>query len=208
MLRRSHDHHRDVLARLHATLPSRGNFHPDQDRHIMIRSGSRRHPSAVLVQGRPKTGQDHARRRSTLDNRIVDQSQPATPVLPIAIARPSSPALRPLLKAPINALQQQTASAEISIASDAKPCHTFRGFCPWRFALAGPPVSVAPPSWGRHPQTFTTAVICRQSRRQRCPTAVLAPNAAVYSRRQQLIHRYSRPPGYPRARVAQRRCLR
>jgi hypothetical protein len=63
---------------------------------------------------------------------------PATPVLPIATARPRSPTLRPLLKAPINALQQQTASAEIPITSDAKPRHTSRGFFPWRFADASP----------------------------------------------------------------------
>ena len=42
----------------------------------MIRSDSRRHPRAALPLGRLTTGQDHARRRSTLDNRIVDQSQP------------------------------------------------------------------------------------------------------------------------------------
>ena len=33
-----------------------------------------------------------------------------------------------------------------------------RGFLPWRFADAGP-VRAAPPSWGRHPKTFTEAVI-------------------------------------------------
>jgi len=32
----------------------------------------------------------------------------------------------------------------------------FYGFLHWRFAYAGPaPVYAAPPSWGRHPQTFT-----------------------------------------------------
>src|SRR5450631_214247 len=31
-----------------------------------------------------------------------------------------------------------------------------RGFLHWRFAYAGPTVRAAPPSWGRHPQTFTT----------------------------------------------------
>jgi hypothetical protein len=41
----------------------------------MIRSGSRRHPNAARLLGWLTTGQDHARRRSTLDNRIVDQSQ-------------------------------------------------------------------------------------------------------------------------------------
>src|ERR1700751_1436585 len=61
-----------------------------------------------------------------------------TSVLPIAIDRPSSPPLRPLPKEAVNAPRQQTASAEISIASDAPPCPMSRGFLPWRFADAGP----------------------------------------------------------------------
>jgi hypothetical protein len=46
-------------------------------------------------------------------------------------------------------------SRQIPIASDAPPFHTSRGFLHWRFAYAGPTVRAAPPSWGRHPQTFT-----------------------------------------------------
>ena len=37
VLRRSHDHHRDIPARLLAALPSGGIHRRDQDRHIMIR---------------------------------------------------------------------------------------------------------------------------------------------------------------------------
>jgi len=55
-----------------------------------------------------------------------------------------------------HALRQPIASTEIPIASDARPLHTSRGFLPWRFAYAGP-VCAAPPSWGRHPKTFTMA---------------------------------------------------
>src|SRR6266853_4902222 len=47
-------------------------------------------------------------------------------------------------------------SRQIPLA--ARHHHTFphRGFLHWRFAYAGPaPVYAAPPSWGRHPQTFT-----------------------------------------------------
>jgi len=61
-----------------------------------------------------------------------------TSVLPITIVPPSSPPLRPLPKQPVNAPRQQTASPEISIASDAPPCPMSRGFPPWRFADAGP----------------------------------------------------------------------
>jgi hypothetical protein len=68
-----------------------------------------------------------------------------TPVLPIAIGRPSSPPLPPLPKAAVNARRQQTASAEIPIASDAQLRHTSRGFLPWRFSDV----------MGRHPKTFT-----------------------------------------------------
>ena len=46
---------------------------------------------------------------------------------------------------------------QIPIAQDATPTSPSRGFLPWRFAYAGPPVHAAPPSWVRHPQTFTEA---------------------------------------------------
>src|SRR5258706_12878323 len=54
--------------------------------------------------------------------------------------------------------QQHTVGVEIPIASDAPHCPTSRGFLPWRFADAGPEC-IAPPSWGRHPKTFTQAAI-------------------------------------------------
>ena len=57
-----------------------------------------------------------------------------TPVLPIAIGRPSPP----LPKEAVNARRLKTAAAEIPIASDAPPRHTSRGFLHWRFAYAGP----------------------------------------------------------------------
>jgi peptide/nickel transport system permease protein len=47
----------------------------------------------------------------------------ATQVLPIAIGRPSSTPHRPLPKEAVNAPRQQTASAEIPIASDAQLRH-------------------------------------------------------------------------------------
>src|SRR5450432_2936401 len=51
-------------------------------------------------------------------------------------------------------------SRQTPIASDARPFHTSRGFLHWRFAYAGPTVRAAPPSWGRHPQTFTKPDSC------------------------------------------------
>src|SRR5437762_7524605 len=78
----------------------------------------------------------------------------APPVLLIAIGRPGSSPPRSLPKQAFNAVPQQTASAEIPIASDAHPRHTSRGFLPWRFAYAGPRVRRAtimgPPSATLH----------------------------------------------------------
>jgi len=54
----------------------------------------------------------------------------ATPVLPIAIGRPPS---RSIPKQPF----QQTAGAEISIASDARPPPYSRGFLVWGFFCQG-----------------------------------------------------------------------
>jgi hypothetical protein len=79
----------------------------------------------------------------------------APPVLPITIGRPGSSPPRSLPKQDFNAIPQQTASAEIPIASsDAHPRHTSRGFLPCRFAYAGPRVRratvVGPPSANLH----------------------------------------------------------
>jgi len=78
----------------------------------------------------------------------------ATPVRPIAIGRLNSPPFQPLPKEVLNPPRQQTASAEIPIASDAPPRHTPRGFLPWRFAYAGPSARGAtimgPPSANLH----------------------------------------------------------
>jgi hypothetical protein len=67
----------------------------------------------------------------------------ATPILPLAIARPASSHPQSLAEKAPNPPRQQTANAEIPIASDARPPHTSRGFLLWRFAYAGP--RCAPP---------------------------------------------------------------
>jgi hypothetical protein len=102
----------------------------------MISSGSRRHSSAAFLLRRLSTGNDHARRRAALDNRLVDQS-PLRELLPIAIDRPSPPLHRPLPNEAVNAPQQQTASAKIPIASDAPLRHISRGFLVWGFFCQG-----------------------------------------------------------------------
>jgi hypothetical protein len=62
----------------------------------------------------------------------------ATPILPLAIDRPASSHPRSPAEKPPNSPRQQTANAEIPIASDARPPHTSRGFLLWRFAYADP----------------------------------------------------------------------
>src|SRR5712671_649333 len=79
----------------------------------------------------------------------------ATPVLSVATGRNVSSPPRSLPKQAFNATRQQTASTEIPIASDGlstPPAVSSLG------GLRTPaPVRAAPPSWGRHPQTFTKA---------------------------------------------------
>jgi hypothetical protein len=65
---------------------------------------------------------------------------------------------------------------QIPIAQDATPTSPSRGFLPWRFAYAGPPVHAAPPSWVRHPQTFTEAAA------RETPAACSSPAADPHSR--------------------------
>ena len=74
VLRRPHDHHRDIPARRLAALSSRGIHRRNQDRHIMIEVSSRRHPSAALLLRRLSTGNDQARPRAARDSRLVVRS--------------------------------------------------------------------------------------------------------------------------------------
>jgi len=73
-LRRPHGHHREIPARLLAAISSSRIYRRDQDRYIMIKVGARQNYSATSLLRRISTGNDHARRRAALDNRLVDQS--------------------------------------------------------------------------------------------------------------------------------------
>jgi hypothetical protein len=74
VLRRSHDYHREVPARLLAALPS-GDFHRrHQDRHIMIKFGARQNYKTARLLRRLSTGNDRAHPRATLDSRRVVRS--------------------------------------------------------------------------------------------------------------------------------------
>jgi hypothetical protein len=75
VLRRSHDHHRDIPARRLAAHPAGGIPNRDPNRYVMIRLASRQYPGASLpLRRRLSTGNDHARRHTALNIRLVDQS--------------------------------------------------------------------------------------------------------------------------------------
>src|ERR1700682_3316234 len=75
-------------------------------------------------------------------------------------------------------------SRQIPIASDARPFHTSRGFLHWRVALPAPTVRPAPPSGGRHPQTFTRADITPSHRRRKrlAPAALRSALSRYFGR--------------------------
>jgi hypothetical protein len=155
----------------------------------MIRSGSRRHPRLLFcwAASQPvKTTLAVVPPSTTVPS--INLSA-ATPVMLIAIGRRNSPTLHQLLTEPVNSLQQQTVSAEIPIASDAKLRHISRGFLSWRFAYAGPRVRRAivmgPPSANlhiqRHIAVSTSCLLLDQYllRRQAMGGPILARGAAT-----------------------------
>jgi len=105
---------------------------------------------------RLSTGNGRTRPRAAADSHLVVQSPLRDADSAHRNRPPASSSSRSLPKPAFTAPRQQTASAEIPIASDARPLQASRGFLPRRFADADP-VRAAPPSWGRHPQTFTQA---------------------------------------------------
>ncbi len=92
--------HRDIPALRLVAHPSRDIYRRDQDRHVMIRTGWRRHSSVALLLRGPSTSDEHARCRAVPDNRPVDQS-PSRDVgsaylpAPAAIGRSEACAPRP-----------------------------------------------------------------------------------------------------------------
>jgi hypothetical protein len=124
----------------------------------MIRSGPRQHSSAALLFCWLSTSNDHARRRAAPDNRLVDQSPPR---------RPSSARRDRPTKLATPSTASQTGSTHLGNRPPApkSPSRLTPNLAtpPAVSSLGGlrtpAPVCAAPPSWGRHPQTFTIAVI-------------------------------------------------
>src|SRR6516225_7514914 len=149
MLRRPHDHHRDLPTRLLTALPSGGTSPHHQDRHFMRRLTLRPPRTVVRCSCWSSTGYASAR--------------------PSDVPAPQLPHLSSLLD--LRAPQYSTRSAQIPIATGPRPTaptrprlprHTSRGFLPWRFSDRRPGrrrTSAATSCTGRHPKTFTTAAV-------------------------------------------------
>jgi len=71
VLRRSHDHHREVPARLLAALPADDFHRRDQDRHVMTEIGARQNYKTARLLRRLSTSIDQARPRVALNSRHV-----------------------------------------------------------------------------------------------------------------------------------------
>src|SRR6202142_4450733 len=71
VLRRSHDHHREVPARLLAALPADDFHRRDQDRHVMTEIGARQNYKTARLLRRLSTSIDQARPRIALNSRHV-----------------------------------------------------------------------------------------------------------------------------------------
>jgi hypothetical protein len=120
----------------------------------------------TLLLGWLSTGSDQARPRAALDSVLPFELCWRRWFCQLQSADKFRQTLDRFPNKTFHALRQPIASTEIPIASDARPLHTSRGFLPWRFAYAGP-VCAAPPSWGRHPKTFTNSQVggsCREVR--------------------------------------------
>ena len=111
VLRRPHDHHRDIPARRLAALSAGGIHRRDQDRHIMIEVNARQHPKRGPSVRWLSTGNDQARPRAA-------RIQPSCRSISAArrrfcLSRSADRARRPVDSLPrqaFNAPRQQTAS--------------------------------------------------------------------------------------------------
>ena len=155
MLRRSHDHHRDLRARLqrHAIgrrlQPPPSGSTPHDRAHNPANSARSRSPA--LDRPRQQLARYPAIRRKSSDN--LTRSR-----------HPAAHREQPLNRAPTRCDRLERHSthlirgAQIPIAHAAPPTYPSRGFLPWRFSDAGRPCARRTVS-GRHPKTFTLAVI-------------------------------------------------
>jgi hypothetical protein len=140
MLRRSHDHHRGLRARRHATASANNSNNRQQARYLMTASQSCK-------------SDRRARCLSISNGRVRSDIQP-------------SPQSDRQLTA-FNAIRLSFISHfRTHLPRHSNPHSQRRAthvplprFPPLEVCVRRPPVPAAPPSWGRHPQTFTKAEV-------------------------------------------------
>jgi len=76
MLRRTHDHHRDIQPRLDATLSTDSSNHRNQDRHFMSQPKPQARKAARLLRWL-SAGRGSARSNSQISTQIAQQSSPS-----------------------------------------------------------------------------------------------------------------------------------
>ncbi len=83
MLRRPHDHHRDLRARRLAAPPSDGTHGRDQDRHLVTTTPGPRRRKAARLLSWFSTGHHHARTDMPSMPLLPRQSSPDDPAMPL-----------------------------------------------------------------------------------------------------------------------------
>ena len=155
LLRRSHDHHRDLRARCYATASSDSSTHRQ--------SGSTPHdrapanPIVSLAGSRPATA-ERAQPSSVVSNRpTIRRDRRDPPLIQQPFHRP------PACWSASTSFTHLIRGTQIPIA----PRRATHVPLPAVSSLGGlrtpAPVRAAPPSWGRHPKTFTLADMRRAS---------------------------------------------
>jgi hypothetical protein len=140
MLRRPHDHHRDLPARRDAT-PS-ANRSNDQDRYFMTAPVPRCRKCACFVRWF-SAGSDRARPNIRLS--VKPHNCPHSSAHPAAHSKPASPPVDTPDRLILNHAQHSRHSNPHS-APRTTLVSLPRGFLPWRFSDAGRPRARHPPS--------------------------------------------------------------
>ena len=133
MLRRSHDHHRDLRARCNATASADSSNHRHQDRHLMTASQSRKSARRARCLS---TGHGRARSDIQLSSQIA-RTIHSVRRRPAAHSRAASPSANSLDRLNSNHTPHPRHSNPHSPRRATLRAPS-RGFLPWRFADAGP----------------------------------------------------------------------
>jgi hypothetical protein len=151
MLRRSHDHHRGLRARLHATASANSSSEPRQDRHLMIMS----QPGKSAGRARwLSTGHDRAHQMTATSPKSSDKSWNSMPCAHSSAAQPSNNSLR--RRVPNQPARPRQPNP---IAPAAPPYVPSPAVSSLEAFGRRPPNTRRRPSRGRHPKPFTAAEV-------------------------------------------------